>query len=58
MSQKLKVVTIGGGAATPLNYLKALLNATMNYLSLNYGWLTLKTGKRSWALFMILPAND
>lgn len=52
MSQKLKVVTIGGGSSYTLNYLKALLNATMNYLSPNYGWLTLKTG-RSWALFMI-----
>lgn len=47
MSQKLKVVTIGGGVATPLNYLKALLNATMNYLSPNYGWLTLKTEREA-----------
>lgn len=46
MSQKLKVVTIGGGSSYTLNYLKALLSATMNYLSPNYGWLTLKTGKK------------
>ncbi len=34
MSQKLKVSSLlVAGAATPLNYLKALVNATMNYLS-------------------------
>lgn len=53
MSQKLKVVTIGGGSSYTPELLEGLLNATMNYLSPNYGWLTLKTGKRSWALFMI-----
>lgn len=52
MSQKLKVVTIGGGSSYTLSYLKALLSAIMNYRFLNCGWLMSTMEKRSWTLFL------
>jgi alpha-galactosidase/6-phospho-beta-glucosidase family protein len=52
MSQKLKVVTIGGGSSYTLNYLKALLSAIMNYRFLSCGWLMSTVEKRNWTLFL------
>lgn len=57
MSQKLKVVTIGGGSYTP-ELLEGFIKR-YHELPVTELWLVdVEDGKRSWALFMILPAND
>ncbi len=53
MSQKLKVVTIGGGAAIPRSYWKDLLSVITNCRSANYGWWMSKVVKLNWILFLI-----
>ena len=45
MSQKLKVVTIGGGSSYTRSYWKDLLSVITNCRSANYGWSDVEGGK-------------
>lgn len=47
MSQKLKVVTIGGGSSYTPGYWKDLLSVITNCRSANYGWWMSKVVKRN-----------
>lgn len=53
MSQKLKVVTIGGGSSYTPGYWKDLLSVITNCRSANYGWWMSKVVNRNWILFSI-----
>lgn len=53
MSQKLKVVTIGGGSSYTPELLEGFIKRYHELPVTELWLLTLKTGKRSWALFMI-----
>lgn len=58
MSQKLKVVTIGGGSSYTPELLEGFIKR-YHELPVTELWLVdVEDGKRSWALFMISPAND
>lgn len=53
MSQKLKVVTIGGGSSYTPELLEGFIKR-YHELPVTELWLVdVETGKRSWALFMI-----
>lgn len=52
MSQKLKVVTIGGGSSYTRSYWKDLLSVITNCRSANYGWWMSKMVKRNWISFL------
>ncbi len=52
MSQKLKVVTIGGGSSYTPELLEGLLSVITNCRSANYGWWMSKMVKRNWISFL------
>lgn len=52
MSQKLKVVTIGGGSSYTPELLEGFIAAITNCRSANYGWWMSKMVKRNWISFL------
>lgn len=53
MSQKLKVVTIGGGSSYTPELLEGFIKRYQNCRSANYGWWMSKVAKLNWILFSI-----
>lgn len=53
MSQKLKVVTIGGGSSYTPELLEGFIAVITNCRSANYGWWMSKVVKLNWILFLI-----
>lgn len=53
MSQKLKVVTIGGGSSYTPELLEGFIKRYHELPSANYGWWMSKVVKRNWILFLI-----
>lgn len=53
MSQKLKVVTIGGGSSYTPELLEGFIKRYHELRSANYGWWMSKVVKRNWILFSI-----
>lgn len=58
MSQKLKVVTIGGGSSYTPELLEGFIKRYHELPVSGYGWWMSKVVNRNWILFSISPTDD